>query len=152
MQFRAMVTNGGPHPAEKWAVVTGEQIFPISDTVDGDRLILAKKTQLAVIEALTDHHAGVQTSEKGHLSARGADRLREEPAHHSDADAALDAVIAALAGTPWEEKTKDTEWQSFVHGIIAQHFATSIDIERQWHCRRNPSPDANAFLAAKNGA
>lgn len=147
--MRALITNGGAHPPEKWAAETAEQICPFDPS--GDNTIAAKRLQLAITELLVGHHGAVQESENGHLASKGDARLDEAHDPMPAAEAALEAVIAAYKGTPFESKTEDPEWRASVGGILASHFATSVDISRQWHCHRNPSEKAKAFLAAKAG-
>lgn len=150
MQVGVMVTNGGPHPPEKWAVTTAEQIFPISQDMEGSRFVQAKEVQLAIVKALLPHHGGVMSREQGKL-AESHDRLDEayDPEHR--VDAALAEVIACVKGSPWEAKTEDPAWRHEVGNVICSHFATVMDVERQWHAHKNKSAKGDAFLASKNG-
>lgn len=138
MQFNGvMITDGGPHPAEKWATVTAAQLFQIDQKLDGSRLLLAQRTQLAIAEALLPHHANAQSAERDALTQKGDARLAEPHDPIPAAIDALDAVVACMRGTPWEEKTADPEWKAAAGSVLASHFATSADIERQWHVSRN---------------
>jgi len=150
MQMGVMITDGGPHPAEKWAVMTAQQIFPLSDGLKGDRHIQATKVQLAIMEALEPHHADHQTAEQDALGAAGDDHL--DTAHNPGPRAllALETVKAIVLASPWADKVTP-EWEDAIGGILASHFATSADIERQWFCHRNPSEKAKAFLASRHG-
>lgn len=155
MFFRALITDGGAHPAEKWAVATAEMIFPIGPELEkaqGDRLLKAKRLQLDVADALTGHHAGVQNHEKTKLAALGDDRLDHVPDHAAATAEAVEAVMACMKGTPWEDKTANPEWREEITRIIAMHFGDNANIEREWHCHRNPSDRASAFLSSKPGA
>lgn len=150
MQYGILITDGGAHPPEKWAVATGEMICPIDPKKDD--AIVAKRTQLAVIDALLPHHTDTQNSERAALSAKGDDRLAEAHDPVPAAEAALEAVIAVLKNSPYAAKTEDPEWRKQVGQVLASHFATSANIERQYHCHRNPSEKSKAFLAAIHGA
>lgn len=151
MQLGVMITDGGAHPPEKWAVMTAEIIFPLSEALKGDRAILARKVQLAITEALLPHHYDHIIDEQSALKAVGDDHLDKAYDPIPRAEEALEAVKSCLRNTPWEDKLKNEEWLRTVGGILASHFATSADIERQWHCHRNPSERAKAFLAARHG-
>lgn len=142
-----LVTNGGPHPADKWAVATAEHIFPIDPSVVGDRFLAAKKLQLAIAVALEPHHEGVQEAERAKLAAAGDDHLQTPHDPLAAAEAALAEIQAAAAGTPWEAHFADAEVQRVVIQEVGNHFATAEHIERQWHCHRNPSDAAKAWLA-----
>lgn len=151
MQYGVMITNGGAHPPEKWAIATAEQICPVSDELQGSRLIEAKRVQLAVMEAILPHHKAHQDNERHQLKTAGDAVLDGDHNPMPRAEEALQAVIACLAGSPWEDKTKDKAWQGVVGGVLATHFATSADIERQWHCHRNPSDKTRAFMTKRVG-
>lgn len=43
-----MITNGGPHPAEKWAEATARMIVDVADNISGERRGTAIKLQGAV--------------------------------------------------------------------------------------------------------
>lgn len=151
MQLGVMITDGGAHPPEKWAVMTAETIFPLGDALKGDRALLARKVQLAIAEALMPHHESHQDNERAALETHGDAHLDRAHDPIPRAEEALEAVKNCIRGTPWEDKIMDAAWLNLVGGILATHFATSADIERQWHCHRNPSEKAQAFLAARNG-
>lgn len=143
-----MVTNGGPHSAEKWALVTGEMIFPIDQVTHGDRLILARKTQIEIIEALEGHHRGNIEDERAKMSD---DRLDADYEPDDAADQALEEIAEIVARTPWAEKSKDPAWRKAVGDILRSHFATAQNVERQWHCRSSGTPRAKAWLATHHG-
>lgn len=142
-----MITNGGPHSAEKWADMTGEHIFPIdANAMAADRLIQARKLQVAIIEALVPHHHGIQTVERGKLHVAGDAHLDTPYTPEDTAADALESVLKILDGSPWDKRGDET-WQRVVLGELSTHFATSQNIERQWHCRRNQKSDvAKAWI------
>lgn len=142
-----MVTDGGPHPADKWAVMTGEHIFPIDPKADSERLIDARKVQMKIIEALLPHHHANMEAERGNLKTKGDAHLTAPYAPEDAAKAALAEIVSILKGTPWEAKTIDPDWLRIVEGELATHFATAQNIERQWHCHRSKTPAAKQWLA-----
>lgn len=154
MQMGILITNGnengGIHPSDKWAVITAEQICGVNPDPAAPNALAAKRLQLQIAEILMPHHQGVSNSEKGHLKALGDDHLDTPHDPIPAAERALADVIAAYQSTPFAAKTNDPAWRAVVGGLLATHFATSADIERQWHCHRNPSEKAKAFLAAKS--
>lgn len=146
-----LITNGGPHSPEKWAVATAEMIVPIAPEMSGDRLLAAKELQVAIIKVLVPHHAKVQQVEKAALAKLGDERLDAPHDEDIDPTAAIEAIQAAAEGTPWEDHFLKPEVIDAIGHIIASHFATASDIERQYHCHRNPrSAVAAKWLAGKH--
>ena len=145
MQSGVLITNGGPHSPEKWAVATAEIIFDINPAMASDRLLQAKRLQLAIVEALIPHHAGVMDRERGHMAGDKKQRnLRKSDDLHTDhqkeagaeADEAIAAIQAAAKGTPWEGHCSEPERVAAWRNIIASHFMTSKHIEHCWHSDR----------------
>lgn len=134
--MRAMITNGGPHHPMKWAVMTAETIMPIDDSVEGERLIQAKKLQTAIAEVLTPHHDGVQQRERKGLREKAGDHLEAPFDPIPLAKAALTSIVATAKGTPWEVHFNKPEVQNVIGAIISGHFATAMDIERQTYADR----------------
>lgn len=137
--MRIMITNGGPHPPAKWAVVTAEHICPIDGAMEGDRLLEARQLQVKIAQALIPHHTAVQDHERGCLKADGDDHfntpLGPQPDH---LDAAVDAIVAASVGSPWESHFAKPEVQAAVRQEVGRHFTTVQDVERQWHADKHP--------------
>lgn len=155
---KIMITNGGPHPSDKWAETTAEQIVdliqidPDSDSPDAKAARLAKpRLKLDIAEALDPHHAGVQAHERGKLEEHGLDRLSHplvpEAKHIEDA---LAAVLAKTKGTPFEAHFADAKVQEVLRHTIGGHFVTSQDIERSTHADKNSDHEhARAYHKAR---
>lgn len=148
MTARLLITDGGSHPPEKWAVATAEAIFDINPAMAGDRLLAAKKLQVAIAEALMPHHGGVQEREKStpRLEHSNEDNIAESL---SEAEEAYAAIKAAASGTPWADHFDDPARAAAIKATIASHFMTAKDIERQYHARRNPSDAGAAYMASR---
>ena len=137
--MQVLITNNGPHSPEKWAVATAEHICPIdASAMTEDRLLAAKRLQLAIAEALMPHHAKVQNHERAGLKAKGDDHFDSplDPSHHLDD--AMVAIIGAARGTPWEAHYAKPDVQAAIRQEVGIHFATAQDIERQHHADRHP--------------
>lgn len=145
-----LITNGGPHPADKWAVATAEIIFDTSSMPSSDRLLDAKKLQLQIVEALLPHHEGAQERERGHLAggrheARTAhlaevnDGGAEALAEADEAIAAIQAIKSDLTikvddkDVPWADWARLPERVEAWRNIIASHFMSAKHIEHSWH-------------------
>lgn len=137
-----MITNGGPHSAADWGAKTAEQIVDIAEHLFGERLSQAVKLQAAIIDILTAHHTTIQTGEIGKLAEHGWNRMGAslDPNHHLDLAAAVQEVLAATKGTPWEEIFAHEDSITQLEFLLRKDFATAMDIERRWHRDRNPKP------------
>lgn len=145
--MQILATDFGPHPHDKWALATARMLVPLEGVKDADRQIAAMRLQIAVADALSPHHEGVQTVERDGLEANGDDHFADEfdPANH--VPAAIAAVVKASKSTLWEAHFADPEVQKIVGDVIGSHFLTASNIEREWHGRRNPdSVAAAAFI------
>lgn len=141
-----LITDGGHHPPEKWGMATAEMIFIIGPKMEGARLFAAKRLQLAIAEALVNHHTDVMNREVDHLAGDHAARKDSADVRHDlhveeatdEAKAALDDVKAVCKGTEWEHHYDDAETAGAAIQVIASHFMTSKHIHRSWHSDGNP--------------
>lgn len=138
---RILVTNNGPHPAEKWAMATAQAIFDTSALVSGDHSIAAQKFQLSIAEALQPHHQQLQTDEQTKLVA-DADYINSPLAADDYADKVMADVVSLSKGSPWEVHFANGDVQREAKKVIANHFMTSQHVERLWHADRNPKNKA----------
>lgn len=140
MSTRILVTNGGPHSADKWAEATASHIVDIADHIAGERRGAAIKLQAAIIDILTTHHTTVQSGERDKILADGHPRLQADldPGQHLSIDDVVAEIIGAAQGTQWESDFNAPETPAHIKALLTQHFATSMHIERSWHADRNP--------------
>jgi len=153
MSTGILVTNGGPHSADKWAEATASHIVDIADHIAGEKRGAAIKLQAAIIDLLTAHHTAVQVGERSALQTVGHPRLLAplDPAHHLSLDQVVAQIIAAAQGTPWEAECNAADTADYLYALLKQHFATSMHIERSWHADRNPgAPESIQFRAVHN--
>ena len=147
---RILVTNGGAHPPEKWAMTTAEQLFDIGTGVAGDRLIQAQKFQLTIAEILMPHHEKVQTAERSKLAA-DASYLDAPFDGDNYADDVVKDVVNAAKNTPWQAHFSDSGVQAAARHVIVDHFHTSQHAERLWFADRHPDSEAAQIFKAKFG-
>jgi hypothetical protein len=150
--MQILVTDGGPHPSQKWALASARQIVPLAAVTDPERMTAAMRLQADVAEILDGHHSSVQDAERAGLSERGDDHF----AHHFAADSYVEDAIAeiqaAAVGTPWEAHYADPTVQAVIAEVLEGHFRSSSHVERMWHADRNPeSTVAQAFKARHHG-
>jgi hypothetical protein len=146
MQLGILVTDHGKHSVEKWAAHTASHIIQIASNAAGVQAIEARKLELKIIDVLEEHHGAVMEHEQGKLAEHGIERHDHphEPEHF--ADEALLKILAAADGTRFEEHFAQSATVQHISKVLHEHFAASMDIERQWH------PTHKAHLAQKAGA
>ena len=154
-----LITNGGPHPADKWADLTTKTILDliqIADDADTPEAAVARQAKRELSPVLfkifMEGCQCVQNEERSALSKEGCKRLHKKLAPHSHADEAMEKVHDALEFTPFGEHFRKPEVEAVIKQIIGQHYANAQHVERSWHADRNPdNADAKAFRARHNG-
>ena len=148
---KILVTNGGAHPPEKWAMTTAESVFDIGTGVAGDRLIQAQKFQLTIAEILMPHHEKVQATERSKLTA-DPNCLMAPPDGVDFADDVIKDIVTAAKNTPWQAHFANPAVQAAARDVIIDHFHTSQHAERLWFADRHPESEAaQAFKATFAG-
>jgi hypothetical protein len=130
-----LITNGGPHPASKWAMASANQIIDVS-MLDGDRLIQAEKLKFTVADILEAYHALNQEAQRQSIAEDPA-RLFDDY-DFSRVDAAVAAVLHATETTPWATHYAQVDVIDVVHEIIVRHFASGQQIERFYYAEQHP--------------
>lgn len=138
-----IATDGGPHPAAKWAEITVEQIVQVEENASEAAMALRGNIKIA----LAEEFERVQSSER---SAIERDVLRVgtliDPSQFLEA--ALAKVISTASGTKYESAI--SEGREHIKRVLGRSFATAIDIERDWYARRNSDePICKAYRRAR---
>ncbi len=145
-----LITDGGPHSAEKWAVATASHIVSIAEHVSGEKRSAAIKLEAAIIDILEGHHTTVHDGEHATLAEIGHDRLTHsfDPEDHVSVDHVVSEIIAAAKGTPWAPDFDKPEMAESLRVVLNSHFSTSMHAIRSWHADQNA--DAEQSVAFKN--
>lgn len=170
MRVGVMTTDGGPHPADKWAEETAGEIMSLvkvdPDTTDDSDESRARKRKARsdkmrmeadILEAVETFHAANQDNERSHLSVTGDERLSHDLDPHPDhLDGAVEAVVAIARkyGSPYAEAFDSANGRELVTRVIRAHMKTAMDIERSWHADRqvaagNLSDHVRAFRSLR---
>ena len=140
-----LVTNGGPHPADKWADVTASAIADLvqvkDDAVSPEATAAraAKRDLMPKLFAIfNEHHATVQGAEQA-LKA-GVTTVEQAADHVAQAldpmpyvEPTMAKVHALLATTPFAAHFAKDEVKTVLANIVGQHTADVMNIERLWH-------------------
>jgi hypothetical protein len=136
--MRPMITNGGPHPADKWADVTVDTILDLiqieadSVTPEATAARQAKRDiRNAMFPIFNDHHAALQSGESN------APKAVEDPIDIlADTASTLAKVNKVIAATPFAAHFAKSEVQAVLHSVIGQHSTDVVHIERRWAADR----------------
>ena len=148
--MKLMITNGGPHPVDKWADMTTDTILELiqvaddSDTPEAAAARAAKRSLRRVLfDIFNSHHDGVQKNERRGLgSVKTLDAAHAHHAAHIDVTphmSVMDEVKAALSAmpSPLSDHFAKPEVIAVVAQIVGSHTANVIHIERGWHRDRH---------------
>ena len=134
-----MITDGGPHPADKWADTTTEAILDLvqiaQDSVsDAAKAARAAKRDLQpkLWSLLNTHHEAVQATHRTALKKIKNSQINQPIDVTPHLGTAAD-VLKLLSITPFADHFAQQTVQDVVTQIVGQHTADSIDIERRWH-------------------
>lgn len=163
MQVGVLKTDGGPHPAEKWARMTAwmlsNHLIDVDENASSPRAVAIREARdelnQRLYKVLKEHHAKVQNGERAKLKSVGAARLSaplrqsEEArgaavAEHVDVDALVDAVVAEAKVHPevFAHYSKD-ETKDAIRQQLLRDFASVMDVEHGWH--------ADGFVVGADG-
>lgn len=146
--MRPMITNGGPHPADKWADVMTDAILDLIQVADDsqtEQAIEARQAKRDLRPVLFDifngHCDGVQRMEQSSLASIKKHAEAHAHAHsqleqHPHVASALEEVCSALAATPFASHFAKPEVKAILERIIGQHSANVQHIERRYHADR----------------
>lgn len=128
-----MITEGGPHPPEKWAEQTADQIISVAESAPDALLAEARSFHRAIIDILTKHHASVQRIEREHLRSKGAGHYASpiDPLPHIENP--VTQIIDTAKGTSLESHFAQPFIKTYLMQVIGNHFHDVVMIERSYH-------------------
>lgn len=150
-RMRLLITDNGTHPPGKWADFTAEDLFDIDPLSQSENARAARNLKAAVTNFLEDSFAAVMQTEKDALAGDLTARLRAEATPTVDSvDEVVAGIVALAKGTPFEAAYQEPKRVDAIRGILTQHFAIAIDIERSTHVDGRPDdPVAVAYKEAR---
>jgi hypothetical protein len=149
--MKPMITNGGPHPADKWADMTADSILEL--LVDGNPDNVSPEAAAArqakrdlrpvLFNIFNGHHDRVQKHErgslksiKGHAAACDHCDHAKNPLDVTPHLSVMDQVFVALAATPFASHFAQPEVQETLRQIVGRDTANVMHIERRYHSDR----------------
>ncbi len=130
---RILVTNGGPHEPDSWAVATVDMILDTDDVQDGTKRIAAMELKAKMSRALTAHYVRVRDEERNSLRSRGEGALFAQFDVEQYLDGAVIDLVSAAVGTPWEKQWEAPAAREQARALLRQHFTDAKHVERLWY-------------------
>jgi|SRR6516162_388840 len=150
MNVGCMITNGGPHPPEKWAGVTAKMIIDIAATAPEALFREATAFQNKVEQLLVGHHRLAQEHERNALAGEGNARLLADLDTSGHVPDALDDILAAARGTSFAGHFEKPQTQAYLERLLHEHMHHIMLIERSWYADAHPDhPAARLFKAVQ---
>lgn len=143
-----MITNGGPHPPEKWAEVTAGQIVQFDNPQAQSASV---RLQVSIMDVLEKLHGTIADDEAEALSTRGDARLAEplDVEGEQDLDAMTEEVLAATKGHGYDDHFSKPEVRDHVRALLKKHFRANMDTQRSWHADQNQTARSRAWQKAR---
>lgn len=143
MRVSILKTDGGPHSPGKWATATAGQIIEIAASASADQEAEGRRLELQIIDILEKYHSLVQESERNALETKGSGHLDHyhNPNIHVNVQEVVNEIVTAGRTTQWAPHFENQEVVNHIYNTIATDMATSMHIERQYHCDRNPNDE-----------
>ena len=144
MQVGILKTDGGPHPADKWARMTAlmltNHLIDIDDNSSSPQAIEAREARdelnLKVYRILKLHHGHVQAIERSAIYVGGNERLSaaEGAEDHVCIDDVLTDIVAEASQYPvLAGHFAKPETQAAIRAQLERDFGSVVKIERDWH-------------------
>lgn len=125
-------SDGGPHPAEKWAVITASQMIAVEGDLGERELAQKAELERKVVSILTRHFRGVQSSEQALLAKLG-DARRDSPLDPTPhLDAPLREINSAADGTIFAAHFAKPEVAHVLRAILGKDMASAMQLERAY--------------------
>jgi hypothetical protein len=132
MQIGVMITNGGPHPPQKWAEQSADRLVDIIEieptALQYEQALQAKNIlREKLVAGLLEPHTAAQIAVRANIEAPH-DALASD--HFAKS---LHVVQDVVKGSMFEQHFGKPEILEFVRQTLLMHFNTVAHIEQSWH-------------------
>lgn len=156
MSVTVLTTDDGPHPPEKWACVSLDQLMAvvsIAPSAPPDAFRSKRALEDTLLSTLVALHAGVQKLERELLAADNA-HLHTPLDPATRVDEAVKLLVADTVDSPlFSFHFSRVDVQEHMANVLTQHFLDVMHIERHWHAHRlkdSGDPHVAAYRAKHN--
>lgn len=164
---RVMTTNNGPHSANTWAVVSGEEIVNLSpfDDFTGrpvdaagnvigmpldfkNDAIAARRFQQDVVEVVAKYHQKTEAHELAQLADKAEQHLHTEVDGPVDLDACVAEIQALADATPWGDAYRAPAMVEYMRDVMLHHTKPLRLQHRHYYAHRNPTDIGHHHLVS----
>jgi hypothetical protein len=140
--MQILITDGGPHPPEKWAHVSVSeimQVIQVAPSAPQTAFRARRDLEGKLFDLLIKLHGQIQEFERASLAA-DASAIHADLSHLAEigAKGAIDLILMQVKDTAFAEHFNRQDVKDHIARVLGQHFADSMHIERHWHADRNP--------------
>lgn len=132
-----LITNGGPHPADKWAQIMVNDIMgliQIDDFSDTDAARAARKAKRDLSPKLFDlfEEAGRRVQSNERSACKNKSRLSANLDSEPHTPKIVTDFDALMATTPFSDHFAQTSVRDHIRNVFRQRFASMMHVERCW--------------------
>lgn len=141
MQPKVMITDGGPHPADKWAELSVSDILSIQG--ESETAQAGRKLELKLLDVFEDWYQGVLNDERDQIHTLG-DGYLTLPCNGDEhsTDVLIRDVLNAAKGTQFEAHFARPDYAERIKAVVRHHVALLQDVESGWHADASGTPVA----------
>ncbi|WP_213775112.1 hypothetical protein [Bradyrhizobium sp. dw_78] len=138
-QVTLLTSNGGPHPADRWAALAAAQVSSLividEDSVTADAATARKAQpvfQIAFANAVEPIFDQVAAAETANVAANPSIKRSDPYSITSFLPGVITAVTGAAANTPFTSHFQDATVQAYIQKMFTQYFLDAANISRSW--------------------
>lgn len=139
MEVTVLVTNGGPHPPDKWASLAGSKIadlIQIDDNSASDLAIQARKAKprlaLDLSDALEPLFATATSDELNRVNSGVVTGRFDQFQPDSYVNTAMDITSSVMGQTMFASHFREPDVLTVVRRILQELILDAMNIERSW--------------------
>lgn len=146
-----LISDNGPHSADAWANCAAEHIFAISPNIASNRLIEAKRVQIAIATALLPLFKIVMSTERDALLGNKAHSDKAIGVDEAMVFSTIEQIVALARTSLWKDTLGSLEWVNQAIADVTSFLHSVQQIERFWHADTTDNKSAKAYKAKFHG-
>jgi hypothetical protein len=116
-----------------WAAITASQIIQVTPRAQDGQGSDLRREILGILESA---HKCAQDTERALLAERGDARLAEPLDPRNYIALAMMGILRAAEASEFAAHFEQDHVRDYLYQLLGNHFATTMNIERQWHVAR----------------
>lgn len=151
MTVGVLTTDFGPHPAEKWAAITAQELLPADAPTARSNMRAHQRLRADFMDVLTKHHGNAQADEQKRLEGVGEAHFDKPHEGPTDFDGLVTELRGVAKGTPWEGHLFNPVFVAAIEEVVTNHTHGIRHVERCWHADNNPHIAAGQAYRMRHG-